>query len=1348
MSRKMRPARRLSALLLLLLAPLALQAAPLRLAYIFSDGNIPGTLRAYDTLLQQRPALRDDVKLVLLAESTAATIDAADLLAADVLVYDVMNEGLLARFNADHGTDLLQAIRARGGTTLGVGVGLQDEETYRRQGVTWEPRARAYWQHSGAQNQLALMQLALARAGITGFTLPEPQPSLDFGYYYPDGAEGRVFADWASFDAWRRGHGKLRPGAPRIAVSFFKASFYGGDMALFDALIAAIEEQGGEAIPLFGYPGIVSLERLLRDGSGGVRADVVLASNFNFSDAEASVRVAALGIPVINAITLYGRSEEDWRNSVSGLSSFEGTFNLAVPEFGGTIAPTVVGTKEKKLDPASGLTAIVTTPVADQVQRAVARAVRIARLRHLPNADKKVALLYYNFPPGQAGIGASYLNVAESIANVVAAMGRAGYDIGGEPPDAARVLEDITTRARNVDSNAPGELQALLEKGSVVRVPMAQYRRWLDAYPASFRDQVEKDWGDPEQSTVMVDHRGGRAEIIIPTVQYGKLTLLPQPARAWGADLDKMYHAKDIAPHHQYVATYAWLRNGIGVDAVVHMGTHGTLEWLGGKDVGLSAEDAPEALIADLPNFYVYNVDVVGEGLVARRRSHAVLVDHMVPPFRKSGLAPQLAKLSELMNDHSRNEGKNPDLADAFGRQAREEAVAQGIARELKLDPDKEWTDEQLHQVEDYLLKLRSTDIPYGLHAFGRTPPLEQQRETAQTIADVDRSLLPDNKKALAADMQARIAESGPRELASLLKGLSGQALPSGSGGEPLRNPDSYPTGNNFYGIDPDKVPKPASWEMGVKLADQMLAEHLKEHGKYPEKVSFVIWGDETMRHEGVIESQVFYLLGTKPVWDARGKVVGVEVIPRAQLGRPRIDIVIASAAEGMFSNVTHLMDEAVQRVKVLDEADNLVRRHYLATRQALIARGHDAEMADRLAGVRIFDEPPGQYALNTSTIVSASGTWDSDDGFANDYISKMGHGYGNGFHGEAMEDVFRLALAGTEKVVHSSSTALYGALDNDDMYMYMGGLASAIRSIDGKDPEMLIANTRDPANPEMMSTSKFVGQEFRSRYVNPTWIEGMQKEGYAGAGEMRAFVEYMWGWSATTREEVVTADMWQETFDVYVQDSLDMGMKEFFEEASPFALQDMEARMLETIRKGYWDADEATRETLLRDYVASVEKHGVNCSDVGCTNARLMEYIIEEARKAGIAPASVEALREAVEKATGRDVAQAAQEMRDFVQANDSRARQTREQAMERLRQDRVAQQSLPQEQAPATEAAPQAAVKGFVMEERRQDSSASARPARPPADTPVALALGGLLLALLLLWRWRTLHGARRVH
>src|SRR5690606_10233437 len=283
-----------------------------------------------------------------------------------------------------------------------------------------------------------------------------------------------------------------------------------------------------------------------------------------------------------------------------------------------------------------------------------------------------------------------------------------------------------------------------------------------------------------------------------------------------------------------------------------------------------------------------------------------------------------------------------------------------------------------------------------------------------------------------------------------------------------------------------------------------------------------------------------------------------------------------------------------------------------------LIKMGYSEEDADRRAGVRIFDEPPGIYNLNTGNIAGASGSWDSDVGMANEYINKMGHGFGNGFWGEPMQDVFKLALEGVEKVVHSSSTTLYGALDNDDFFMYMGGLAAAVRTVGGERPELVVTNTRDPSRAEMTSLDKFIGMEFNSRYINPTWIQGMQSEGYAGARTMVEFVEYLWGWDATVTE-AVDDRMWQETFEVYVQDRYDLGMQEFFDENSPYAFQDMAARMLETVRKEYWDADEQTLSELLTAYVSSVAEHGINCTEVSCGNARLMEYVLEQGEAYGL---------------------------------------------------------------------------------------------------------------------------------
>ncbi len=1246
----------------LLLACPASYAQDVDLVYLFSDGQMPVTSQAYKDLLAEHPELREQVRIHFITESVFDEVDVEAVVNADVLVLDIMNQQMLDRFNEKHGTDLIKGISA-GGDVMAVGLGLLPKEHYIELGATWDDRAQAYWQNSGAANHLGLMKTALTMAGVSGLLLPEPVAGLNFGYYYADGDQGRVFASWEDFDEFRTAAGKTMPGSPRIAIGFYKSNYYTGDTEALDALIAEVERQGAEAIPFFGYPAAQAFERMLIDEAGDPRADAGLSFLFRFADFQSAETLGKLDIPVLSLITLYGRSEKEWRSSSSGLSIFEGTFQVAVPELAGLVAPTVVGSREKVISPETGLTVIRTRPIASRLPVAVARALAYASLRVKDNADKKLALIYYSYPPGRAGIGASYLNVADSLANILRSLSEAGYDVGDQDFSSDAVLAEITQKARNIGSYAPGELAAMLEQGDAVHVGIDEYRGWLDLLAPQLKDKILGDWGDPEDVELMSIREDGRVSLIVPLVRFGNIVLMPQPARGWAEDKEKLYHAKDLSPHHQYVAAYAWLQNRFGADAIVHLGTHGTLEWLDGKDIGQSREDATDALLGSLPDLYIYNVDVIGEGLVARRRGMATLVDHMVPPFTQGGLYAELALLDERIDDYYSNLQKNSVLAAAYAKEIRELVVALGIAKDLDLDVSglaivgqaQEADHDLLHEVVGYMIDLRSQNIPYGLHAFGRVPDDTARASTVNAIVSADRSLLPDAIEIMSADMDERIIQSANRELDNLIASLNGSFIPVGTGGEPIRNPHAYPTGKNFFGLDPDKVPKLAAWKLGVELAELMLKRHVTDNGAWPQKVSFVIWGDETMRHEGILESQILYLLGTRPVWDARGKLVDVEVIPSIELKRPRVDIVIASAAEGMFNNVTLLMDKAVQMVKAIDEPDNYVRDHYLATREALIGLGYSEEDADRRAGVRIFDEPPGTYNLNTSKIVGASGTWDTDQGIAYDYIRKMGHGFGNGFWGEPMADTFRLALSGTEKIVHSSSTMLYGALDNDDFYMYMGGLASAVKSIDGNSPELVVANTRDPGNPKMSSINEFIGSEFRSRYVNPTWIEGMQKEGYAGAAEMRAFVEYLWGWDATVTDTVDDA-MWQQTFEVYVEDKYELNMQAFFEESSPFAFQEMSARMMETIRKGYWGADQATRRTLLQRYISSVNQHGIGCSENTCGNPLLMEFVVYESAAAGVAPAEVGKFRSAIEDATRDKIENLAASARAFVRQNEAR--------------------------------------------------------------------------------------------
>ena len=582
--------------LCLLSTPAAAQ--DVRVSYLFSDGNLPGVLQAYKVLLAEHPELADRVSVSFLTESMFDEVTVGEMTGTDILVFDVMNQQMLERFNTTHGVDLITAVSSRG-LVYAVGQGLIPRESYISQGAVWDERARAFWANWGLENQVGLMKQALSAVGVAGLTVPDPQPSLEAGYYYPDGDVGRVFGSWDAFDAWRETNGKRRPGAFRVAVGFYKSNYYAGDTALLNAVIAEIERQGGEAIPMFGYPSGVAFEELLIDERGDARADAALAFVFRFADFEASKSLEKLNIPVVSLISLYGRTEEEWRESAMGLTMFEGTFQVAVPELAGLVAQTVVGSQERVEDAETGLTIVVRQPIPERVTTAVRRALRYGRLSVKPNSEKRLALMFYNYPPGKAGIGASYLNVAESLANILQRLDREGYDVGGQELSVDRVLDYITTEARNVGGYAPGELRALLEQGTAIRVSLGEYTQWLDGYAPELKAKILSDWGPPDEVTLMAETSLGEPSLVIPAVQYGNVMVLPQPVRGWGEDDEKLYHANDLAPHHQYVATYAWLKHTYQADAVIHLGTHGTLEWLDGKDIGLSEADAPDALMAD-----------------------------------------------------------------------------------------------------------------------------------------------------------------------------------------------------------------------------------------------------------------------------------------------------------------------------------------------------------------------------------------------------------------------------------------------------------------------------------------------------------------------------------------------------------------------------------------------------------------------------------------------------------------------------------------------------------------------------------------------------------------------------
>lgn len=436
-------------------------------------------------------------------------------------------------------------------------------------------------------------------------------------------------------------------------------------------------------------------------------------------------------------------------------------------------------------------------------------------------------------------------------------------------------------------------------------------------------------------------------------------------------------------------------------------------------------------------------------------------------------------------------------------------------------------------------------------------------------------------------------------------------------------------------------------------MVEELLEDYRDRHGGWPERLTFNLWSTETIRHEGIVESQILHAMGIRPVRDPRGTVTGVEAISRDELARPRVDVTVISSGlyRDLFPNLIQLLDVAAGVAMAQEEEDNHARIHMLAARRRLEADGVEPELAARLASVRIFGTAPGMYGTGLDDIIQASDAWDEEGEVAGVFFGRMSHAYGQGFWGERPEvveeglagrrglsvDLLKGALEGTRIAVHSRSTSLYGVLDTDDFFQYLGGTALAIRSLDGSSPELHVSNLMDPADSRHESLSTFMGREMRSRYLNPAWIEAMMAEGYAGARFMSRVVSHLWGWQVTA-PEVVTPDRWNEFYETWVEDRNELGLREFFqEETHAWAYQTLVARMLETTRRGYWEPPPEVVTRLAAELARSVADAGAACNALVCNNTALLDYALShlEAAPEGMAPAP-EVLARAIAEARG----------------------------------------------------------------------------------------------------------------
>jgi cobaltochelatase CobN len=1081
-------------------------------------------------------------------------------------------------------------------------------------GLQNDPAVAQYQKEGGLENTVNMILSLLKQECGVAVEYQKPQEVAPFGIYLKEGKRTvESFAEYRELYQQRSG--------PWIGISLYRNLVDNNDTALLDTLIETLERRGMNVLPVYGYPSELAVEKYFFDenGAGRVQAVIAIALKVGITPQRAVPVLTRLGVPVIDAVTLYSQSREEWEKSPVGLDIFERSSSIGLPEMAGIIQPTVVASKERVVDPATGLEYVETRPIQERIERLTDRIKRWLALQQKADSEKKIALIYYNYPPGKQNIGAAYLNVLpESLHTIFSRLKEEGYDTGESEISSDKLFEDLHGYGRNIGNWAPAEIDRLARSGRAVLIPVEQYKTWFTALPKSFRQTVIKDWGEPEQSSIMVwrDSKGKKF-LLLPAVRYGNILFTPQPSRGLEQDVKKLFHDIHTAPHHQYIAFYLWLKQEFKADAVAHIGTHGTHEWLSGKEVGFTREDPPELLIQDIPNIYPYIVDDVGEGLQAKRRGMAVVIDYMTPPFDKAGINRELKELAALISDYNGAREKSPQLASAKLEEINTLARKGGILTDLKLAGIT--TPEQVEELDDYIKEIGEKTTPFGLHTFGKSPDDKYRISTAEAILSIEKGLTPEERAKRLAALEADIIRSGPRELDSFVAALAGKYIPSGVGNDPIRNPESLPTGKNFYSFDPSRIPSPATYATGEKLAKELIERYKKRHENYPDKLTFNIWATETIRHEGVMESQIMHLMGVRPRWDERGRVVGVEAISRQELGRSRIDVTMVPSGlyRDLFANLMALLDSAVTVAGDQDEEDNLIRANVRKTQEMLMDKGMSEEKAQRLASVRIFTEPPGAYGTGMDKVIVASNTWDNEKQVVDVYFMRMGHPFGQGFWGEKVEHkgeelgatLLKNALSGSKIAIHSRSSNVFATLDNDDFFQYLGGTAMAIRAVDGKSPEVYVTDMSNPKEARQETLEKVMGREMRSRYLNPEWIKAMMKEGYAGARFVDKVTEHLWGWQVTVPEAVDSAK-WQEMYETYVVDRNGLGIKDMFRKAqNMWAYQSVVSRMLETVRKEYWKPDQKVVETLAAEYAKSVQEVGLACCDHTCNNPQLTQF-------------------------------------------------------------------------------------------------------------------------------------------
>jgi len=1146
-----------------------------------------------------------------------------------------------------------------------------------------------YLQYGGKKNFRNMLDYI--RYEIDGKRIRAPKPAppekVEYKTYFHIREEDS-FHTFDQYMAWYRRSGRYKENSPLICL------LSGNGGGALEDLIRSLENKGLNVTAAHGMWSIAAdLDK--------IKPDLLIYQPHGRLGDEAVAYLKKHNIPLFCPIKV-NQEYETWLKDQRGMTGGMLSQSVTMPELDGGTVPFVLSALYRNR---RGLLEFRTIP--DRLERFSELVRKTVMLRRIPNRDKKIALIYYGSISKEAATAG--LGISQSVLNILRRLQAEGYTTGPLPASVEELDREIKANNAVFGTNAGimmGREKLESKHVQTVLITPEEYARWVKkSMPSDLYRSVTERYGDfPGKSFRTPD-----GNMIIGRIRFGNIILMPQSLPGEGSDETKLIHGVKMSPPHTYIATYLYLRHGFKADAMMHLGTHGSLEFTPWKQVVLSSYDWPDVLVGEMPHYYLYIINNIGEAQIAKRRAYATMVSHLTPPFMNAEGFGYVTDLQDKL--HHFETADNVKLKAAYGKSIIELVKKEHIDRDLKLSGELakgNLTPADLDRIEHFLHEITDAKVNRGMYIIGRPYSKEEADETARlmtvdAIADAmfktdlaagkvsarqrknqsfyrqnyllkahDRARqalidpapfrkkpvpaektptrmprrnggmmggvspetmqammksgkLPDGRDippAMLAAMQSMTKANPPQrrsapkpkpapveiafrartdllasteaELKAILNAFSGGYLQATSGGDPILNPSAVPTGKNLYGIDPERTPTRESYAVGKELADALIAEKLRTTGKYPKKVGFSLWGGEFIRTQGTNIGEIFCLLGVEPVWDSRGRVQDVRLIPLSELKRPRIDVIVQTSGQfrGAATSRMKLIDKAV-RLAATDpdgEFANYVKAGSLEVVKAMIASGMSAEQAKELGNSRIFGGVNGNFGTGVTGMAQNTGKWEDTKVIADLYLNNMGALYTEGHWGEHIPGVFKAALINTDTVVQSRSSNSWGPLSLDHVYEFTGGLSLAARHVTGKDPGAYFNDLRNPGSARIQEAGEAAMVEARSTVLNPKYIREMMKEGAAATGSFTEVFRNTLGWEIM-KPDMLEDHLWQAYKETYVDDKLNLNMREFFEKNNPAALQEMTGIMLEAVRKEFWKADADTVKQLAKTHAELMRK-------------------------------------------------------------------------------------------------------------------------------------------------------------